>query len=195
MIALMHHLGIVNGQLRDDMIHVWHDAGPMADLCMVVKAILANQGSKYWIAERNPQGLEKTHFLLADKKVVKLVLSPGLVNGGDLIAVIPDFEQITVDEPLASFPCHSIESSYHCLISAMGRSASHEGKSVLIEALLKRLEEMSFFIYLNPNDQAAAWGELENALIAALERNLCPRAIAGCIRQHLSTLPLEQASE
>lgn len=187
-VALMHHLGIVNGRLRDDLVHVWHDAGPMADLKLLLNCMLSQQTSKHWVTERNPSGLEKTHFLLADKIIVKLVLSPGVADSGDLAELMSDYEKITVDEPLASLPNHSIESACTCLVNAMTLSAPQEGKQFVIENMLKRLDEATYFIYLNPTEQAAAWGELEMALIAALERNLCPRTIARHIRQHLSTL-------
>lgn len=180
--GLLYHLGLEGGHLRTDVLHHWHDTGPLDDAKTVLD-LLTKKDTPLWLFQDAQPGLTKTRYIRTGDAWVKLELTPGIADAKDLADVISAKRLLTLPVPLASIPTHSLQAASHALLD-VATAEVDVGDEELLEGLIFKLSEKSAANLTFNTSYPGGWVELEKALEFALMRGIDPGDIALLIRDN-----------
>lgn len=185
--GLLYHLGVEGGKLRCDVLHRWHDAGPLDDLKMVIP-ILITTGTT-WLFQDTQPGLAKTRFLLAGNAWIRVEIAPGVADAKELADLLNAGRVLTLPLPLSNIPTDSLQATSDALLTMAEQTAVDVGDEELLEGLLFRLNEMTSATVTSNISSPSGWTELEQALQFALKRKIEPAEIATLIQSTYQKSP------
>ena len=183
LVALMQHLGFVNGQLRDDVLHLWQDSAPLADLKLVIDATLNTQGPRVLIKSGQP-ALEQTYFLFIGKVLIRIKVEPGLSASPKLEDLLRIDTVIDTRMLLEHVSTHSLEQVLFQLLEALRHADISQSHPLILEGMVNKLREIDDADYVLTISHAEGWKSLEEALSKAIKRGVSPDVIADLINQH-----------
>ncbi len=182
--GLLYHLGVEGGSLRHDMLHRWHDSGPL-DNVQTVLSLLTGSDTVLWLFQDQQTGLTKTRFLLVGDACVRVELSPGVADAKDLAETIQAHRLFTLPTSLAAIPCDSLPTVREALLAMSAQLADIDDEE-LLAGLMFRLGETTAATVSMATTSPTGWMQLEHALQSAFKRGITPAEIAALI-EHSTT--------
>lgn len=178
--GLMYHLGVEAGRLRSDVLHRWHDAGPLDDVKKVL-ATLVGTGATVWLFQDKEPGFTKTRFLRAGDAWIKTELSSGLADMKDITDIVNAQRVLTLPTSLSAIPSDSLETVQEALLTMAEQVVLDAGDKDLLAGLMLRLVEMSTSAATKNTPEHRGWSQLHRALQSAIQRGMEPCDIARMI--------------
>ena len=105
---LLSYLGVENGRLRNDVLHLWHDDGDLLNTERAYQTWLANS-KKRVLVEDDIASFPQVRFLLADAVLIRLEVSAGLKEARSLADVFKPTKTVHVSSPLSEVPIKSFD--------------------------------------------------------------------------------------
>ncbi len=183
LVALMNHLGFVNGELRDDILHLWQDSAPLADLKLVVDATLSTHGPRVLIKSWQPT-LEKIYFLFIGKVLIRIKVEPGLAASPKLEDLLRIDTVIDTMMLLEQVSTHSLEKVLFQLLEALRHADISQSHPLILESMVNKLREVEDANFVLRISHAEGWKRLEEVLSKVIKSGVPPNVIANLLDQH-----------
>ncbi len=180
--ALLYFFGVEGESLRTDVLHSWHDSGPLNDVKAALGQLI-NKDKTIWLFQDKESGLMKTRFVMVGDAWVKLELTPGIADAPDLANLVNAQRVITLPYALAGFPTQSPKEVSEALLEVATATAAAADKEILL-ALMLKLKAMDTSALTVNTASSAGWGQLEQALQVAIGMGIDPGDIAELISEH-----------
>lgn len=178
--GLLYYLGVEGGRLRSDVLHRWHDAGPLDDVKTVLGTLIAN-GTITWLFQDTQPGLTKTRYLRVGDAWIRVELTPGAADAKELADMLNAQRVLTLPAPLAAIPTESLHTACDALLTMAEQTAVDVGDEEMLEGLMFRLGELASPALTMSTASSSGWIRLERTLQSALKHGINPGDIARLI--------------